>query len=219
LNSKFATATISLILMLGGTGCTQQASVPDASHSSTVLSDPSASSRDVLSMFRGTSNDVDLVDDPDQLTAGNEVVIQGEIVGFARGREWQFGGAGTEPLLSTVMEVRVTKAFKGADKVTGGTVYVEHFLAAGVTPGELNTKLAGYQCGLYLIKAAGWGVPGLLDATAGRPEGEPLWVTGAQTFVVQDKTESEVVWPRLDTVQSGRLEDAMPGGWLSPENG
>jgi hypothetical protein len=219
LKNKFVTATVTLIFLLGGTGCTQQASLPDASHNATVLADPSASSRDVLSMFRGASNDVDLVDDPDRLTAGNEVVLQGEIVGFTRGREWQFGGAGTEPMSSTVMEVRVTKAFKGSDKITGGTVYVEHFLAAGVTPDELNSKLVGYRCGLYLIKAADSGVAGLLDATAGRPEGEPLWVTGAQTFVVQDKTESEVVWPRLDTVLAGTLEDAMPGGSLAPENG
>jgi hypothetical protein len=85
-----------------------------------------------------------------------------------------------------------------------------------VTIESLNSNLVGLKCGLFLIPAADDGYAALVDADSGRPLGEPLWVSGAQTFVVQDKTNQQVVWPQLDEVRKGDLNDAMPGGSLTP---
>jgi hypothetical protein len=144
-------------------------------------------------MYRATSSDVNLVDDPDELTPKAELIVEGQIVGFSTGRHWQFGGEGTDPVTSTIMKVIVSKKFKGAPGYVNSTVYVEHFLAFDVDLNELNSSLVGYQCGLFLIEAAGAGTAGLLDPTGGRPLGQKLWVAGGQTFVVQDKSKTQVV--------------------------
>jgi hypothetical protein len=216
---KGIAATFSLSVILGATGCSNQSDTANALHSEETLMNLSASSLNILGMYKGTSVDVNLVADPDLLTGQAKVIIEGEISSFSRGREWQFGGPDNASSFSTVMEVRVTKVYKGTGLMPGAKVYVEHFLAPDVTIESLNANLVAFKCGLFLIPAAADGYAGLVDAHAGRPLGEPLWVSGAQTFVVQDKTNQQVVWPRLDTVQVGRLEDAMPGGSLAPENG
>lgn len=209
-------ATFTLSVVLGVTGCSNQSDTASALHREEALMNLSASSLDILEMYKGTSVDVNLVADPDLLTGQAKAVIEGEISKFARGREWQFGGPNNSSSYSTVMEVIVKKVYKGSMLAPGAKIYVEHFLAPDVTVESLNSNLVGFKCGLFLIPAADDGYAGLVDANEGRPLGEPLWVSGAQTFVVQDKTNQQVVWPQLDEVRQGDLNDAMPGGSLSP---
>lgn len=216
MKNKSITTTLALALILGATGCSNQAVDLKKLPSDSAQVAPSTSSTDILSMYRGTSVDVNLVDDPDLLTANSELIIEGEITGFSKGREWQFGGPDNDSSYSTVMAVKVSKVFKGSQNVSGETIFVENFLAPDVTVNELNQKMVGYECGLFLLGAATSGYDGLVDAEAGRPAGQPLWVSGAQTFVVQDKSKQQVVWPRLDEVRQGVLAEAMPGGSLAP---
>lgn len=215
---KVTTALCAISLLVAITGCSQQAQPSASDDKSSAALSPSSSAKEILSMYKGTSGDVQIADDPDKLTAITDLILEGEIVGFSRGRHWLFGGEGTEPVVSTIMEVKVSKIFKGADLVTSGTVYVEHFLSydMSVNLNELNASLAGYNCGLFLIEAAGADHDALLDPEAGRPAGQKLWIAGGQTFAVQDKTNNQVVWPALGEVVTGKLEDAMPGGSLVP---
>lgn len=216
-NQKISALTVAIALALGLSGCGVQSgsTIQDQAGAQYV---PSESSKVILGMYRGTSADVNLVDDPDLLTSQSQVIVEGEITGFATGREWQFGGPKNESSYSIVMAVRVSTIFKGADHVSSSTVYVEHFLSPDVTVETLNSSLVGYECGLFLVPAADEGYKSLVDSDAGRPAGQPLWVSGAQTFVVQDKTNSQVVWPQLDAVRQGTLAEAMPGGSLTPIN-
>jgi hypothetical protein len=214
--AKAIAAAFALSLVLGVTGCSNQSDTANALHSEETRMNLSASSLDILGMYKGTSVDVNLVADPDLLTGQAKAVIEGEISSFSRGREWQFGGPDNASSYSTVMEVIVTKVYKGTGLMPGAKVYVEHFLALDVTIESLNSTLVGFKCGLFLIPAAADGYAALVDSHAGRPLGEPLWVSGAQTFVVQDKTNQQVVWPQLDEVRQGDLNDAMPGGSLTP---
>lgn len=214
--AKAIAVTLSLSAIFGVTGCTTQTGTADALHSEETRMTLSASSLDILGMYKGTSVDVNPVSDPDLLTGLAKAVIEGEILNFSIGREWQFGGPDNASSYSTIMEVRVTKVYKGTGLMPGSKVYVEHFLSPDVTFESLNTTMVGFKCGLFLIPAAGDGYAGLVDAQAGRPLGEPLWVSGAQTFVVQDKSNQQVVWPQLDEVRQGSLADAMPGGSLAP---
>ena len=214
--AKAIAATFALSLVLGVTGCSNQSDTANALHSEETRMTLSASSLDILGMYKGTSVDVNLVADPDLRAGQAKGVVEGEISSFSRGRGWQFGGPDNASSYPTSMEVIVAKVYKGTGLMSGAKVYVEHFLAPDVTIELLNSNLVGLKCGLFLIPAADDGYAAVVDAQAGRPLGEPLWVSGAQTFVVQDKTNQQVVWPQLDEVRNGDLNDAMPGGSLTP---
>jgi hypothetical protein len=220
MKNKSFTALCALGLLVALTGCSHQAMPQESNQKVSAAVSPTGSSLGILNMYKVTSGDVQIVDDPDKLTSITDLILEGKIVGFSRGRHWLFGGEGTEPVVSTIMEVKVSKIFKGGDQVSSGTVYVEHFLSfdMSVNLDELNASLAGYNCGLFLIEAAGAGYDTLLDPEAGRPAGQKLWIAGGQTFAVQDKTNNQVVWPALGEVMTGKLEDAMPGGSLAPDS-
>lgn len=122
---------------------------------------------------------------PAELAAWSEVVVDGTIERFQDGRIW--GETRESAAYTVVMVVKVTNVYKGSlPRGSNGRVYVE-FLSGGRVRADAYDKAAPRDANVLLYLIPDWketpGNPPLLNPTAGRPKGQPLWdLTTPQGF-------------------------------------
>lgn len=171
----------------------------------------------IFDLYRGFSVDYQRVSDPDLLVRDSTLVVHGEIIDAFWGRTWGIKGDAVADWKSITLSVKVDKVYSGDSSYFGKTIYLEQQVSSGVTPSEFKRVLVGTKTGLFLSPAASPTEPSLVqNALGGRPEGEPLWISGPQGFVIDGTNPKEVIWPILQDAEPGLLADALPGGSLVP---
>ena len=166
-------------------------------------------------MFVGYSANYEPASSPQELAEWSTLVVEGKVVDIIDGREHGRSHADPSLALSVSMVVEVEQSLKGK---SGDLVHVE-MPSPGNTPASSYKEVgAGLPVVLFLIPAHHeLGI--IIDETAGRPEGEPLFqLTNPQGMVVGAESSVTHIL-EFATYPGSSLQDFYPDRTHYPDDG
>ncbi len=157
-------------------------------------------------MFGGYAADYDPASSPSELADWSTVVVEGRLVDIIAGREHGRNADDPSLALTVTMVVDVDQAFHGQ---ADDPVYVEMPSPGNTPASEYKDVAVALPVLLYLIPAQH--EPGIIiDESAGRPKGEPLFqLTNPQGMVIGGE-ESVTQILEFTTYPGASLEDFYP---------
>lgn len=177
--------------------------------------DPADKGQQLSRMFAGSAANYEPASSPRELAKWSTLVVEGTVVDIIDGRE--HGRSHDDPSLALTvsMVVEVKQALKGKSR---DVVYVEMPSQGNTPAGSYKELGAGLPVVLFLIPAEHErGI--IIDETAGRPDGEPLFqLTNPQGMVVGGESSvTQIV--DFTTYQGSSLQDFYPDRIHYPEDG
>ena len=218
ISTATASAAVCALLMVG---CAATASVPVTGSQT----GGSYSAEDTVAAFRGLSYDYSPVGSPNELAKLSKVVVSGTVAKVQVGRTEKFpGNDEAKGSTSIVLVLANAKAAAGElDAGDDGTIYIE-IPDPGHPDDDYYNKAfpVGASVVAYLLRAPeGLPIEGsdvaIEDPNAGRPQGQPLYMTAnPQGLAIQFGAE-DIVWPLIGAQKPGRISETLPGGELIAE--
>jgi len=142
-------------------------------------------------------------------------IVVGTVEGFSSGPLFPATKQDAHPVPTLVMAVRVSQVLKG-DVDPNSMVYVQLWGASDARTAA-DAVPRGSVVGLYLEPAPQVSDPELLvqEPDAGRPDGEPVWLTGAAGLVIANGPDGGVALPRVHALDSKSVfTEYLPGPLL-----
>ncbi|WP_299091388.1 hypothetical protein [uncultured Microbacterium sp.] len=212
--SRLAALTLAVLLL---TGCAGQGTT-SATEDARIDRVDEYSESATLAAFSGGSYDYEPFRTTSAMADAVPLVVDGVVRGVREGRTTTV--VGTESTLSTsvVLIIADVSAVKGELPNGDGNVYIElldsgHALDVYARAFPEGSRVVAY------IEPAWDGAPAegadieIPEGSAGRPEGEPLYMLPPQGIAVQVDSH-DVVWPLVGDTAEGSIEQFLPGGTL-----
>jgi hypothetical protein len=209
-----AALTLALLVL---TGCAGQGPSPAADDAASP-GESAYSESSTLAAFSGMSDDYEPFRSTSAMADAVPLVVDGVVRSVSEGRTTTL--VGTESTLSTSVVLTITdvSAVKGELPQSDGNVYVELPDSGGALDAYAAAFPEGARVVAY-IEPAWDGAPAegtdveIPDGSAGRPEGQALYMLPPQGIAVQVEGH-DVVWPLLGLTAEGSIEQFLPGGPL-----
>ncbi len=179
----------------------------------------SGSAREFAQTFRGYQADYDEVQSADILAERAFAVVAAVPVSVSEGRSYNINADNSDPYVTAVVEYQVTELLSGElTKEASDRVFIEMSVTGGFASSDIAQTLPVGKSALLYLSPASTKVsdPILIDETAGRPTGYPLFVVGPQDLYIE---EDGMVFSILEgeVFQDATLEDFRPGTGELPE--
>jgi hypothetical protein len=174
-----------------------------------------------VGLFAGVAADYVHVRTPAELAAQSDLVVRGRIARIARGRI--FGSSATDPVArrSIVVVFSVERTLAGTLPADSrGRVYVE--LPASGSPSQADLDRATPTTAdavLYLRPAATASDTAVVNPSAGRPTGQPLYQPASPQGFVIDAGDAVVQILEHTEFHDADLRDFAPGAARFPGEG
>ncbi|NTV39509.1 MAG: hypothetical protein HGA51_06075 [Demequinaceae bacterium] len=210
--SKFAHSALSVLAVTSVSACTSSAESP------AVVSDAPPSVQAVLDVSQWTSADFDPVWSTDDLASVSEIVAQGVVVAVRPGPTVGNPSDALADLKMAIIEIGEVTLVKGILPATSdGELYVPIVAPSGAEAyaDVLPVGSAVVFYGRQIMNEESDGDVPLIDASAGRPAGQPVFrLAHPQGLVIDVSAEQsgELIWPDAGTWAESSIDEALPGG-------